>query len=125
MLYDIFSGEDLKIAEKIQQRRLQMLVHSYIYYELDTNIVSDSKWSEWAVELRNLQKSYPEIENKVPYRLGFENWDGSTGAFLPYKDDQIQSIAMRLLPKHSQQSKIILPKTNKSMAKNFFRKKLF
>ena len=60
-LYDIFSGEELKIAEKIQQRRVQMLVHSYIYYLMDDNIVADHKWSAWATELADLQNKYPNI----------------------------------------------------------------
>lgn len=58
-LYNKYSGEELKVAELIQRRRLQMLVHSYIYYELDTNIIDDSTWSKWAVELRDLQKKLP------------------------------------------------------------------
>lgn len=45
-LYEIYRGEKLKIAELILQRRLQMLVHSYIYYELNDNIISDSTWSK-------------------------------------------------------------------------------
>ena len=89
-LYETYHGTELAIAEKILRRRLQMLVHSYIYYELDNNLISDSKWSEWAVELKELQEKYPYIEKQVPYRDGFEDWDGSTGAFLPYKLPQIQ-----------------------------------
>ena len=98
-LYEIYSGEELKIAEKIQQRRLQMLVHSYIYYDLNNNIVSDSKWAEWANELKDLQETYPEIAKTVPYGQGFEDWDASTGAFLPYSCPRIVGIANHLLDK--------------------------
>lgn len=101
-LYEIYSGEELKIAEKMQQRRLQMLVHSYIYYALNDNLVSDSKWAEWANELKDLQEKYPKIAKIVPYRQGFENWDASTGAFLPYKNSKIITIANRLLHRTSQ-----------------------
>lgn len=97
-LYEIFSGEELKIAEKIQQRRYQMLVHSYLYYELNENIVSDSQWSKWAVELANLQKKYPNISKQVKYADDFADWDGSSGAFLTYTDKpNIPIIANRLL----------------------------
>ena len=96
--YEIFSGEELKIAEKIQQRRYQMLVHSYIYYELNRNIISDSKWSKWAMELAELQNKYPEIASKVKYAKDFEGWDGSSGAFLTYNDKHnITMTAHRLL----------------------------
>lgn len=84
--YDIFSGEELKIAEKIQQRRLQLLVHSKIYYELDSNIISDKKWDEWAKELLRLQTEYPHISEKVMWYEAFKDWDASTGAFLPLDD---------------------------------------
>lgn len=85
-LYEIFSGNDLIIAQKIQRRRLQLLVHSYIYYEKNDNIVPDQQWSAWAEELRQIQTDYPEIASKVPYGKGFDNWDASTGAYLPYME---------------------------------------
>lgn len=98
-LYEIFSGEELKIAAKIQQRRYQMLVHSYIYYELDNNIVSDSQWSKWATELAELQTKYPDISEQVIYAEDFEDWDGSTGAFLDFSGKpNIIATAHRLLP---------------------------
>lgn len=84
--YEIYSGEELKIAEKIQQRRYQMLVHSYIYYELDDSIVSDSQWSKWAAELAELQHQYPEIAERIIYADDFKGWDGSSGAFLDYSN---------------------------------------
>lgn len=67
------------VAEKILQRRLQMIVHSYLYYELDTNIVSDSTWSRWGKELQQLQEKYPEEAKKVKFAELFEDFDGSTG----------------------------------------------
>lgn len=125
-LYDIYQGEDLRIAEKIQQRRLQMLVHSYIYYDLDDNIVSDATWSQWATELKDLQQKYPEIEKRVPYRDGFESWDASSGAFLPYRTDEIRNIVVRLLRGTTTKvSQISMPKKSKVVNKNPARKKLF
>ena len=97
-LYEIFSGEELKIAEKIQRRRYQMLVHSYIYYEMNENLISDSKWSEWAMELADLQSKYPDIANRVIYAYDFADWDGSSGAFLTYVDKpNIVSTAHKLV----------------------------
>lgn len=87
---------DDKIKAKIRQRRRQMLVHSYIYYELDQNIISDQKWAEWAHELADLQKKYPKESKAVEYFNMFSAWDGSSGAFLRY-DDNIKAVARRLL----------------------------
>ena len=98
--YEIFSGEELKIAELILRRRLQLLVHSYIYYERDDNIVSDQQWSTWAVELVQLQKKYPEIAEQVEWADAFEDWDASTGAFLPLKHPTVVRIGNYLLAMH-------------------------
>ena len=84
------------VAEKIKQRRRQMLVHSYIYYEKDTNIVSDAKWAEWAKELEQLQKDYPEEAKEVEFADQFIDWDGSSGAHLKYTDS-IKAVAEILL----------------------------
>ena len=98
-LYDIFTGVDLKVAEKIKQRRLQLLVHSCIYYNLNKNIISDKKWDEWAKELLALQNQYPEISKQVDYYEAFADWDASTGAFLPLKDEWVVMKAHKLLHK--------------------------
>lgn len=95
-LYDIFQGEELKIAEKIQQRRLQMLVHSYLYYERDTTVIPDFQWAAWGKELVKLTNSYPAIAEKVPYGEGFEDFDASTGFTLPYNKPNIITTACRL-----------------------------
>jgi len=77
-------NKNKQIAELIHRRREQMLVHSYIYYQLNDNIIDDSTWSKWAMELQQLQKDYPEISKQVvDYEL-FKDWDGSSGAFLDF-----------------------------------------
>lgn len=85
------------IKEKIKQRRLQILVHSYIYYELNDNIISDNQWNQWAHELVELQKKYPEEAKSVIYADTFKDFDGSTGMDLAYFDTFIVSRANYLL----------------------------
>ena len=84
------------IEEKIRQRRRQMLVHSYIYYELNENIVDDATWAKWGKELMELQEKFPKEAAKVEYAKEFQNWDASSGAFLNF-DKKIQSTAKTLL----------------------------
>ena len=96
-LYDIFDGEDLQIAQLIQRRRLQILVHACIYYGLNDNIIPDATYDKWENELVKLQNDYPEIANKVVYAEAFKDWDGSTGAFLPYYELNIVAKARMLV----------------------------
>lgn len=96
-IYEIFSGEELTVAEKILRRRLQILVHSCIYYELDHNIISDRQWDMWAKELKALQGDYPHISEQVPWYDAFKDWDASTGAFLPLKDDWVVRKAKQVI----------------------------
>ena len=43
------------IAELLNRRRRQILVHSIIYYNMNDNLISNSTWSAWAAELEELQ----------------------------------------------------------------------
>ncbi len=82
------------VREKIKQRRAQMLVHSYIYYELDDSIVTDQQWQAWANELRDLQAVFGHT---IGWQDGaFKGWDGSTGFQLP-KDEWAAKKALRLI----------------------------
>jgi hypothetical protein len=85
------------IRSLILRRRLQVLVHSCIYYELNENIVADSTWSAWAEELAELQKQYPKIADRVDYAKEFKDFDGSTGFHLPTRNPEIMAKAKYLL----------------------------
>lgn len=125
-LYEIFSEDTLKIAELIQRRRLQLLVHSCIYYELNDNIIDDNTWNKWSAELIGLQSKYPEIAKQVVWYDAFKNWSGSTGAFLPLKDEWVirkaYQLTKRCLPKMNVAESV---KPKKSKKKSNTSRKLF
>jgi hypothetical protein len=85
------------ITEKIQQRRYQMLVHSYLYYQLGENLISDYDFDMWAKELVELQERYPKESREARFYEEFENFDGSSGFDLPYSMPSIQAIGDKLL----------------------------
>ena len=85
------------IKALILRRRLQVWVHSMIYYNLNANIVSDAVWSRWAEDLECLQTMYPELASEVEYADVFEDFDHSTGANLPTDNERINSKAAYLL----------------------------
>ena len=69
--------------EFIRRRRAQMIVHSYLYYEADSPIISDDQWQSWADELTLLQAEYPKACKLGYYDKEFADWDGTTGNHLP------------------------------------------
>lgn len=99
--YDIFEGNDLEIADKILRRRLQMLIHSCLYYNLNTNIVDDRQFDTWARELVQLQKENIDISKKVAWAEAFENFDGHTGFDLPINDPWVIKKANYILKGHT------------------------
>ena len=94
-----------EVRELIQRRRLQILIHSCIYYKLATSLVSDSQWQQWANELVELQKQYPSICKRVDYHEAFEGFDGTTGFHLPFGEDEILAKALQLLSYNERKGK--------------------
>lgn len=87
------------LSEKIRQRRTQMLVHSYLYYEMDENVIDDHKWQEWADELVELHTAWFRFNAPKPigfYDEAFADWTGASGAFLPF-DEWVKKRAKSLL----------------------------
>lgn len=98
--------ETTEVRAKILQRRLQILVHSAIYYGMGESLVSDHTWNMWAQELVKLQKENPTISKRVDYHEAFENFDGSTGFDLPYRHPEIMAKAQYLLNIHKRRENI-------------------
>jgi hypothetical protein len=74
-----------QIKELIKRRRLQMLIHSCLYYELNESILSDDTWQKWADELQKLQEDNPDCLVIDCWDYEFRDWDGATGAHLPHR----------------------------------------
>lgn len=86
-----------EVRAKILQRRLQLLVHSHLYYCMGESLVSDNTWDKWARELVYLQEKYPKISARVDYYQNFKDFVGSTGFDLPYLNPEISLKAKQLL----------------------------
>lgn len=80
-----------EIRDLINRKQRQILVHSYIYYVLDKNIIDDATWSEWAEQLEILMKYMPEEAAASEFHMYFEDFDHSTGANLVkyYNDERL------------------------------------
>lgn len=97
-LFDKSVDEDLKAL--IRRRRAQMLIHSCLYYEMNTNIVSDHQWQAWADELERLQKQNPDACKIDFYDWEFRDWDGATGNHLPHRNPWVYQKAQYILKLH-------------------------
>ena len=70
------------ILELINQRQRQVILHSVLYYQFDTNRISDAKWNQWANELVQLQEDYPELTTQSCFYVTMMGFDASTGFHL-------------------------------------------
>lgn len=87
------------IFDLIKRRRFQILVHSYIYYKLNDNIISNATFDKWAEELIELQEKYPQISEEVElYEVFSEFKNIGDAARLPLDNDpRLDNRARQLL----------------------------
>lgn len=69
----------LSITDKISFRERQILIHSYLYYHRDNNIISDKEYDKLSYGLVEMIKQYPEEFEESQYHKCFNGFDGSTG----------------------------------------------
>ena len=72
-------------SDKLRISTLQrwILVHSLLYYEMDTSVVSDKMFDANARQLVRMQKENREAAKQSQYWYVFHDFDGTTGFDLP------------------------------------------
>lgn len=90
-------GANESVLELIQRRRLQLLIHSCIYYEYNESLVTDEQWKNWAMELETLQNEYKVESELAPWTDAFREFDHSTGFNLPTTDPWVMGTARWIL----------------------------
>lgn len=89
----------LTIQEYINFLQRYIIVHSYIYYECNSNIISDKDYDAKAKELVRYKNEYPELwKSSMYYKQFTDEYNGSTGFTLyhdldPHQQEIIRSIA--------------------------------
>lgn len=89
-----------EIKALIQRRRLQVLIHSCIYYVFSESLVTDEQWKQWALELMRLQAEHPDLAGQVVYAAEFQGFDPSTGYHLPIREPDVMNRALHLIRYH-------------------------
>lgn len=91
----------------INRRRRQILIHSFLYYRMNTSIVSDAQYDQWARELAELQARHPEVAKKCAYADAFEDFSESvTGFNLPLHDPWVVGKGQQILRIHEKRRTI-------------------
>lgn len=91
-------GMEQSILERIVMLRRQVLLHSYIYYSLDENVIADHEFDRRGRELFDLQKEHGWNVNF--YDSIFKHWQGQSGFWLPTNkgcDEHVNRVAARVL----------------------------
>ena len=76
----IFKNPYLTDESKIRMLQRWILVHSYIYYVKDSNIVYDSEYDKNTQQLLKLMKENPKTKTEFSYV--FKNFESGTGFYL-------------------------------------------
>lgn len=94
------------ITTKVSYIQRAILIHSIIYYEYDSNIISDKKYDKLSHILVEYQNSLSKEQLKcTEYGYVFKDFDGSTGFDLVPKlshedKDYLTLIASHVLDRH-------------------------
>lgn len=84
-------SNELSTQEHIDFLQRYIIVHSYIYYELNDNVISDRQYDVKARELARLKNEYPDLWRKSEYYKQFgDDYNGSTGFTFWYDLDNRQ-----------------------------------
>ena len=93
--------EDLTIQDYIDFLQRFIILHSYIYYELDNNYISDMEYDKKSKELVRYKNEYPDLwKNSMYYKQCGDDYNGATGFTLYHDlDDEQKKIIRSLLPR--------------------------
>ena len=99
----------MNTLEHINFLQRYIIVHSYIYYELNDNYISDRDYDLKSKELTKCKNEYPELWKQTMYYKQFgDDYNGATGFTLYHALDDhqkqiIQSIVNSI--KHNKRKK--------------------
>lgn len=75
-----------------------IIVHSYLYYELDSSIISDLEFDRKSRELVTLKSTYPDLwETSEYYHIFGDEYSGATGFHLYHGLTKPQQVKIRAI----------------------------
>lgn len=70
--------DDWDLKTKIDFLQRKIILNSIIYYEFDSNLITDQEYDALAKQLVRLNNEYKDIDN-TQYGYAMYDFDGSTG----------------------------------------------
>ena len=87
---------ELTTQEYIDWLQRYIIVHSYIYYELDGSTISDRTYDAKSKELVTLKNDYPDLWKSSMYHKQYtDEYNGATGFTLYHDLDDHQKAIIR------------------------------
>ena len=75
-----------------------IILHSYIYYELNDNVISDKDYDARAKELVKYKNEYPDLWKSSEYYKQFgDDYSGATGFTLYHDLDEKQKLMIQVI----------------------------
>lgn len=91
----------MSMQERVNYLQRFIIVHSYIYYELNNNVISDREYDAKAKELVKYKNDYPELWRSSMYYKQFgDDYNGSTGFTLYHDLDTHQQAIIKSIVKN-------------------------
>lgn len=92
---------NLSTQEYIDFLQRYIILHSYIYYELNNTVIDDRLYDIKAKELVKYKNEYPELwKSSMYYKQFGDDYNGATGFTLFHDLDEHQKrIILSLVPK--------------------------
>ena len=89
---------ELSLQDYINWLQRFIIVHSYIYYERNGNVISDKQYDEFAKELVMYKNEYPEEwRNSQYYKQFGDDYTGETGFTLYHDLNEHQQAIIRCI----------------------------
>ena len=89
-------------AAKVSYLQRRIIVHSILYYEMDSSVISDKQFDVLCQQLVQMQKEVDFAEfRKSTYYYAMHDFDGSTGfniygRLIKYDKEYLSKIAMQV-----------------------------
>lgn len=102
--YVKFKNPYLSDVSKVSYLQRMVLIHSYLYYEMDTSVITDKQFDDICKQLCTMYDGLSvDKKQQTEYYKVFYDFDGSTGFHLFSRLDDEQKEVIEIIASHAPQ----------------------